>query len=558
MGEQRGAPLAGAVRELAAQVEAWIEADPDPGDRDELRALLAAQAWDELADRFAAPLAFGTAGLRGQMRAGPNGMNLAVVVRASRGLADWLVEQGLQGETVVVGCDARHRSAQFAQAAAEVFAAAGFDVLALPSSLPTPVTAFIVKWWCAAAGVQITASHNPPQDNGYKVYVSDGAQLLPPLDREIEAALAATAPANQVPRSALVPKPHVDDAVQTYLDRVGAVGHSSARAARIALTPMHGVGGNIAVEALRRAGFEDVHVVAEQFEPDPDFPTAPFPNPEEPGATDLLLALAARVGADLAVALDPDADRLALGVPSDGGWRMLTGDEAGVLLGGWVLDNSPTEDPITASTVVSSRQLQALAEARLTRHVRTLTGFKWLVRAGEGLPGTLVYAYEEAIGHCVDPDAVRDKDGISAAVLAADLVADLKARGRTVQQVLDEYAVELGVYATRQVSLRFPHLGGISAAMAKLRAEPPAELRGEPARFEDLARPARGPSTDAVVMTSDSLRVVVRPSGTEPKLKIYLEATEPVPDAAALPGARAAAERQLDGLADWAHSLLNS
>ena len=555
--------MSGSERSLSEQVANWIEHDPDPKDSAELATFFAAAdegdigASAELLDRFAAPLAFGTAGLRGAMRAGPNGMNLAVVVRASTGFADWLIGQGYEGETVVVGCDARHRSAEFAVAAAEVFTAAGFKVLALPHGLPTPVTAFIVKWWYAAAGVQITASHNPPQDNGYKVYLEGGAQLVPPSDKEIEAAIAAVGPANQVPRSPLVPNSHVDDALETYLDRASGVGHADREhraAVRIALTPMHGVGGAVAVEALRRAGFEDVHVVAEQFEPDPDFPTVRFPNPEEPGATDLLLALAEQVGADLAIALDPDADRCAIGFPGlgeDAGWRMLTGDETGTLLGGWALDNSPTEDPLTASTIVSSRQLQALAQARLTRHARTLTGFKWLVRAGEGL----IYAYEEAIGHCVDPDAVRDKDGISAAVFAADLAAALKTEGRTVAQVFDDYALELGVYATRQVSLRFEHLDGIARTMARLRAEPPAELDGEPVAFEDLAQATEGPRTDGVVLTGDSLRVVIRPSGTEPKLKVYLEATEPAPARDALAEARAAAQERLERLASWASSL---
>lgn len=554
------------ARPLDEQVRAWAEADPEPACAEELRTLLAASAdgdagaAEELADRFSAPLAFGTAGLRGPMRAGPNGMNLAVVLRASKGLADWLVGQGLAGETVVVGCDARRHSSEFAEAAAEVFSAAGFKVLALPHGLPTPVVAFIVKWWYAAAGAQITASHNPPRDNGYKVYVSDGAQLIPPWDREIEAAIGAVGPADQVPRGPIAANPHVDDVLETYLDRVGGVGYGDPErraALRIALTPMHGVGGRVAVEALRRAGFEDVRVVAEQFEPDPDFPTVRFPNPEEPDATDLLLALAERVDADLAVALDPDADRCAVGFPGMGGpgprgWRMLNGDETGTLLGGWVLDNSPTEDPLTASTIVSSRQLQALAEARLTRHARTLTGFKWLARAGEGL----VYAYEEAIGHCVDPDAVRDKDGISAAVLAADLAADLKAKGRTVAQVFDDYALELGVYATRQVSLRFAALSGIATTMERLRGAPPRELDGEPVLFEDLAQAAPESRTDAVVLTGDGLRVVVRPSGTEPKLKVYLEATEPVPAQDSLPAARAAAQERLARLADWACSLV--
>ncbi|MBD0323598.1 MAG: phospho-sugar mutase, partial [Aldersonia sp.] len=327
-------------------------------------------------------LRFGTAGLRGPLRDGPDGMNVDVVTRTTAGLAAWLAERCLGGGVVVVGYDARHGSTEFATATAEVFAAAGFAVRLLPRPLPTPVTAFAVRALDAVAGVQITASHNPATDNGYKVFASGGAQIVSPADREIEAHIERVGPAAAVPRAAV--DAVGDDLVARYIERVASLPHGSRRDVRIALTAMHGVGGETAIEALRTAGFTDVHLVAEQFEPDPDFPTVAFPNPEEPGATDLLLALAERIDADLAVALDPDADRCAIGVPDENGWRMLRGDETGVLLGEHVLETAP-QNSLVASTVVSSRLLGKLAPARGARHAETLTGFKWLVRAGDGL-----------------------------------------------------------------------------------------------------------------------------------------------------------------------------
>ncbi|WP_277601699.1 phospho-sugar mutase [Rhodococcus sp. X156] len=542
------------------QVQDWLDGDPDESTRVELAALAAADA-PELAQRFAGPLRFGTAGLRGPVRAGPNGMNVAVVVRTTAGLARWLGEHGHGGGVVVVGRDARHGSAAFAEATAQVLRAAGFAVRQLPRPLPTPVLAFAVRDWGAVAGVQVTASHNPAADNGYKLYLAGGAQLVPPTDAEIETATAAVGPANQVPRQP-DPQPDAGPAealLQAYLDRVAALPRGRERRLRVALTPLHGVGGQAGVEALRRAGFTDVHVVAAQAEPDPDFPTVAFPNPEEPGACDLLLALAAEVDADLAVALDPDADRCAVGVPTPDGWRMLRGDELGVLLGQHVLatlgaapgapDTADAADPLVASTVVSSRLLAAVAAEHGARHAETLTGFKWLVRAGEGL----VYAYEEAIGYCVDPDAVRDKDGISAAVLACDLAATLRAQGRGLPDVLDELALRHGLHAGDQVSVRVQHVEQSSAMMQRLRAALPTALDGSTVAAEDLR-----PRTDAVVLRGADVRVVVRPSGTEPKLKCYLEVVAPVADRASLPAARAQAAARLERLRTEVLALLGA
>ncbi|MCV7252189.1 phospho-sugar mutase [Mycobacterium hackensackense] len=462
-------------------------------------------------------LTFGTAGLRGPMRDGADAMNVGTVTRATWALAQVLKDRCLGGSTVVVGRDARHHSDEFATATAEVLAAQGFTVVALTVPAPTPVVAFAVRHLGAAAGVQITASHNPAGDNGYKVYLDGGLQIISPTDREIEAAIARAPDAAEIPR--LPVEPSGRELFRAYLERAASVRRASGTA-RVALTPMHGVGGEFALDALALAGFDDVHVVDAQFAPDPDFPTVAFPNPEEPGATDLLLTLAADIGAEVAIALDPDADRCAVGIPDEGGWRMLTGDETGWLLGDYLLSrHAHPACALVASTVVSSRMLAAIAASRGARHAETLTGFKWLARASA--PGAaLIYAYEEAIGHCVDPEAVRDKDGISAAVLACDLVAALRAQGRTVRDALDDLARRHGVHVTTAVTRRVDDSG---AAMATLRANPPATLAGIPVTVEDLSDRRGQQRTDALVLTGAGIRVVVRPSGTEPKLKSYIE-----------------------------------
>ncbi|KXP13165.1 phosphomannomutase [Tsukamurella pulmonis] len=507
--------------ELAAQVLAWIDGDPDPATRAELDAL----SGDELAERFAAPLSFGTAGLRGPVRGGPSGMNVAVVTRTTWALGEWLKAKCLGGGTVVVGRDARRGSEAFFAAATEVLAAQGFAVVALPEPGPTPWVSFATRALGAVAGVQITASHNPPADNGYKVYLDGGAQLVSPADAEIERLIVAAPPAKEIDRAPVPADPRATEVVAAYLDRVASLRPAPATGLRIALTPMHGVGGAVALEALRRSGFDDVHVVDQQFAPDGEFPTVTFPNPEEPGASDLLLALAERVDADLAVALDPDADRCALGARFPDGWRMLTGDEAGSLLGAHLLDEplaGAPSDPLVATTIVSSELLGAIAQDRGARYARTLTGFKNLVRAGEGL----VFAYEEALGLCVDPSTVRDKDGISAAVVAAGYAAALKAGGSGLPDALDALYRRHGVYLSSQYALRVDDVARIGAIMAALRADPPVEVANTAVGCEDLltARPA----TDALVFRGDGVRVTVRPSGTEPKAKFYLEVIEPV------------------------------
>ncbi len=493
--------------------EEWIAHDPDPDAVAELSACSA----DELDARFNGSLTFGTAGLRGPMRAGPTGMNLAVVLRATWGLARVLENQGLAGSAVFVGYDARHGSSGFATAAAEVLAAEGFSVTLLPEPLPTPVLAFAVRHTGAAAGVQITASHNPASDNGYKVYLDGGMQIVSPVDREIEAAIAAAPYADNIARAPVTPGD--SSIVEEYLKRAVAVRRASGTV-RVALTPLHGVGGATAVEVLHRAGFPDAHTVASQFAPDPDFPTVVFPNPEEPGAVDALLDLAARVDADIAVALDPDADRCAIGIPDDGGWRMLSGDETGWLLGDYILSHTTVTAPTVASTVVSSRMLAAIAAAHTARHVETLTGFKWLARAAGD---DLVYAYEEAIGHCVDPAAVRDKDGITAAVLCCDVAAAAKSAGRHITDLLDDLARRHGVHLTASVTER---TDDAAAVMARLREHPPSTVAEFDVTVTSVA--------DVLIMTGGDrqtwLRIAVRPSGTEPKVKGYIEIGLPATD----------------------------
>ncbi|MBH0777452.1 phospho-sugar mutase [Nocardia bovistercoris] len=510
-------------------------------------------------------LRFGTAGLRGPLADGPDGMNTETVARATAGLAAWLRERCLGGGVVVVGRDARHGSAEFAAVTAEVFAAAGFAVLSLPDPAPTPLVAFAVRQLRAVAGVQITASHNPATDNGYKVYLDGGSQLIPPADVEIEAAIAAVrTPIQRADHTAGAGDPRVIAAlgenpaaelVRRYLARAASLpallgGHGPRAEVRIALTALHGVGGATAKAALAAAGFADVHAVAEQFEPDPDFPTVSFPNPEEPGAADLLLALAAEVDADIAIAIDPDADRCAVGIPGADGWRMLRGDETGVLLADRVLRTAPP-DALVATTIVSSRLLSRLAPARGARYAETLTGFKWLMRAGDGL----VYAYEEAIGHCVDPETVRDKDGITAAVLAVDLAAALKAAGRTLADELDDYAVEFGVHAGDQVSLRLPDSAAAAAVLDRLRAAPPDAVAGCPVTCTDQSLVRGRLRTDALIFDGDGLRVVIRPSGTEPKLKCYLEVVEPVGGHSGVEAARKAAAERLSQLREFCSEL---
>jgi phosphomannomutase len=613
--------------ELRRAVEGWIADDPDAGDRAELQGLLeravgsaagdeagaaggpgvagdgadaaggsgvagdgagaaggpgAAGAPDsgalaELRDRFAGRLEFGTAGLRGVVAAGPNRMNRAVVRAATAAVAGWLLGAADGGSAVegsagggvrvVVGCDARHRSAEFADEAARVLAGAGIAVHMLPQPGPTPLLAFAVRHLGASAGVMITASHNPAADNGYKLYLSDGAQVIPPVDAEVEARIAALGPLAQVPvadpGSPLITR-HGDEIAQAYLDAMvaAAAGSGSGRPElNVVYTPMHGVAGDLMLRAMAQAGFAAPHVVAAQARPDPDFPTVAFPNPEEPGALDLALADAVRLGADLLVASDPDGDRLAVAARRPGaglaGWVVLTGDQVGALLGASLLDRTAGDaDPgnrLVAATIVSSTLLSKIAAMAGARYAETLTGFKWIVRAGDGVPGArFVFGYEEALGYAVG-DVVRDKDGIGAALAMLRLAAEAKGAGRSVLDRYDELERAHGVHLTSQVTLRTADQAQV---MRRLRADPPAGFGGQPVTaLVDLAAGPPGnsvPRADVLIFRLPGARVVLRPSGTEPKIKCYIEITEPLAGRS-LPAARGlAAER----LAPLRHALV--
>ncbi|RBY93495.1 phospho-sugar mutase [Blastococcus sp. TF02-8] len=532
------------THDLLDTARAWAAADPHDGDRAEILALADGGDTEELARRFAGPLTFGTAGLRGPLRAGPAGMNAAVVTRAAAGLGAWLAASGHAGGGVVIGFDARRRSDEFARISAEVLAAAGFAVQVMPRPLPTPVLAFAVRHLGCAAGVMVTASHNPPDDNGYKVYLGDGAQLVPPADREIEAAIGAVGPAREVPLS----DEWVtlgDDIETDYVEAVvravdpARVPAEARDALTVAYTAMHGVGAGTTRKVFAAAGLRAPASVPEQDAPDPAFPTVAFPNPEEPGAVDLLLALAARAGADVAIAEDPDADRCSVVC----GGRQLTGDEVGALLADWLIRRGVRGT--YASSLVSGSLMRVIAEAHGVPSQETPTGFKWIMRAGSA-EAPLVYGYEEALGYSVAPTVVKDKDGISAALAVALLAAELKAEGRTVLDRLDELASEHGLFVTGQLSVRVEDLSLISGAMARLRATPPTTLLGRPVEFADLA--LETPPVDAVRLLGDGVRVIVRPSGTEPKLKAYLETVVPVHDDAGLIAARGRGADELDQL----------
>ncbi|MFI0166985.1 phospho-sugar mutase [Streptomyces sp. NPDC017095] len=527
--------------DLIARAKAWLAEDPDQETRDELAGLIDAGAVEELAARFAGTLQFGTAGLRGELGAGPMRMNRGVVIRAAAGLAAYLRKQGRGDGLVVIGYDARHKSADFARDTAAVMTGAGLRAAVLPRPLPTPVLAFAIRHLGAVAGVEVTASHNPPRDNGYKVYLGDGSQIVPPADAEIAAEIAAIASLHDVPRPDAGWEILDDKVLDAYLARTDAVlAAGSPRTARTVYTAMHGVGKDVLLAAFARAGFPEPVLVAEQAEPDPDFPTVAFPNPEEPGAVDLAFARARATDPDLVIANDPDADRCAVAVRDGGDWRMLRGDEVGALLAAHLVRSGARGT--FAESIVSSSLLGRIARKAGLPYEETLTGFKWIARV-DGLR----YGYEEALGYCVDPEGVRDKDGITAALLITELASVLKEEGRTLLDLLDDLAVEHGLHATDQLSVRVEDLSLIADAMRRLREQPPAELAGLPVvRAEDLSRGTDAlPPTDGLRYTLDGARVVVRPSGTEPKLKCYLEVVVPVSGPAGLPAARTRATELL-------------
>ncbi|MFE2277829.1 phospho-sugar mutase [Streptomyces sp. NPDC059454] len=522
---------------LIAQAQAWLAEDPDPDTREELARLIDAGDHAGIAARFGGTLQFGTAGLRGELGAGPMRMNRSVVIRAAAGLAAYLKKHGHTDGLVVIGYDARHKSQDFARDTAAVMTGAGLRAAVLNRPLPTPVLAFAIRHLGAVAGVEVTASHNPPRDNGYKVYLGDGSQIVPPADAEIAAEIEAVASLTTVPRPTEGWETLDDTVLDAYLARTDAVlSKDSPRTARTVYTAMHGVGKDVLLAAFARAGFPEPVLVTEQADPDPEFPTVAFPNPEEPGAMDLAFARARSTDPDLVIANDPDADRCAAAVKDGADWRMLRGDEVGSLLAAHLVRRGATGT--FAESIVSSSLLGRIAGKAGLRHTETLTGFKWIARA-EGLR----YGYEEALGYCVDPDGVRDKDGITAALLLTELASTLKEEGRTLLDLLDDLAVEHGLHVTDQLSVRVQDLGLIASAMRRLRDRPPTELAGlRITTAEDLTRGTETlPPTDGLRYTLDGARVVVRPSGTEPKLKCYLEVVVPVATRTGLPEARAKA-----------------
>lgn len=535
---------------LLDTARAWLAEDPDPGTAAELSALIEsveagdADAADELADAFDGTLQFGTAGLRGRLGPGSNRMNRVVVARAAAGLAAYLVAHG--GRAVVIGYDARRNSDVFARDTAAVMSGAGITAMVLPSALPTPVLAFAIRELGCNAGVMVTASHNPPDDNGYKVYLGDGSQIVPPADAEIAACIAAVGALASIPQSDDFTT--LDSAIpDSYVARAVSLLADGPRDVSVVYTAMHGVGGEVFMRAVADAGFPAPITVVKQFDPDGRFPTVNFPNPEEPGAMDLALSEARAQGADVIIANDPDADRCAAGIRSGDDYRMLTGDEVGALLGWWIAERGrragkPVQG-VYAQSIVSCTLLERIAADAGLGYATTLTGFKWISKVPD-----LRFGYEEALGYCCDPEAVNDKDGITASLLMLELVAALKAEGRGVQDVLDDLACKFGLHATSQLSIRVSDIALIAGAMARLRADPPTSLGGRAVvRVDDMEKGADGlPPTDGLRFTLKDARVIIRPSGTEPKLKCYLQVVVPV--AGEINQARAKAQTELDAL----------
>ncbi len=509
---------------LVAEVKSWISDDPDPKTRAQLQEWLDRGATEELSECFQGFLEFGTAGLRGPLGPGPSRMNRCVVSKTAYGLSRFMSNAGLK--SIVIGRDARYGSEDFTRDTAEIMSGAGFEVFVLPRALPTPVLAFAVRKLGCDVGVMVTASHNPPQDNGYKVYLGgtvngiryEGSQIISPTDKEISAEISAAPSLNQVPRGTTWTILS-DEIVNEYIATTARLGNSPIEL-KVVYTAMHGVGTETVLKVFDRAGFIRPILVKEQAEPDPDFPTVAFPNPEEPGAIDLSLKLAREVEADLVIANDPDADRCAAAI-NDGNWRMLRGDEVGALLGEYLARTCEDKSAVLANSIVSSSILSKIAKSYGLPFVETLTGFKYLAKVAN-----LRFGYEEALGYAVDADSVNDKDGISAALVLVQLAADLKREGKTIAQLLNEIWKKYGFHGTRQISVRTQSISDIDKVMGKLRNNLPTQLsQFKVTQVDDLERPKDGlPPTNGVrIWLDEKYRVIVRPSGTEPKIKCYIE-----------------------------------
>ena len=527
------------LEQLLAAAQAWFEQDPDPATRSELGALISARDEAELQARFGSRLAFGTAGLRGELGAGTNRMNRVLVAQAALGLANFL-KQKFAGSTptVAIAYDARINSDVFALDSAEIMAGAGIRVLLFDQYTPTPLLAFAVKHRGLSAGVMVTASHNPPRDNGYKVYLggaNGGGQIVPPTDAEIALeidAVAAGMTFAQMPRATDF-EIGGQDVREAYLAQTATLVHGidALPAIDIVFTAMHGVGWASLKALFERAGLALPRVVEKQNLPDGDFPTVAFPNPEEPGAMDLAFELANATAADLVIANDPDADRMAVGLPSPN-WNRLTGDQIGLILGDWAAARAAAAgiEGNLACSIVSSSAMARVAEHYGLGFVETLTGFKWITKVPN-----LIFGFEEALGYCVDPQHTPDKDGISAAMVMATIATELAADGKSVLDLLDELSERYGHFATGQISIRVSDLRIIAKTMDRLRTSPPATIDSVAARCTDLSLGTETlPPTDGLRFDlADGRRVIVRPSGTEPKLKCYLQTVATSHDAAA-------------------------
>ena len=520
---------------LISEITNWIAEDPDPKTRTQLQQWLDQGNESELRSCFAGFLEFGTAGLRGALGPGPSRMNRAVVSKTAAGLVAFMKTHRL--ESIVIGRDARYGSEDFTRDTAEIMAGAGMNVFVLPRPLPTPVLTYAVSELRCDVGVMVTASHNPPQDNGYKVYLGgtvngiryDGSQIISPTDKEISGFIAKSPSLNELPRKSEWTV--LDDViVDSYVKKTSTLA-PRPREISIVYTAMHGVGTEVLTKVFAQAGFQPPILVTEQANPDPDFPTVAFPNPEEPGAIDMSIALAKKVNADLVIANDPDADRCAAAIKDPKhGWRMLRGDEVGALLGEYLARTAPDKSGYFANSIVSSSILRKIASHYGMPFTETLTGFKYLSKV-DGLR----FGYEEALGYCVDSRSVNDKDGISAALILAQLAADLAVDGKTISNLLDEIWTRHGFHGTRQISVRTPSVEKITSILKRLRTSTPDFLaHRKVVRFDDLERPTDGlPPTNGIrLFLEGDVRIIVRPSGTEPKVKCYLEAISPTEDEA--------------------------
>jgi phosphomannomutase len=556
---------------LTSRVQSWIEQDPDAVTKSQLTELVNAAQTDqaallELQDAFSAPLEFGTAGLRGALGAGPNRMNRVTVLQAASGLAHYLVQQGFSGRKVVIGFDARYNSDVFADDTARVMSGAGLEPVIFSHVVPTPVLAFAIRHLGACAGVMVTASHNPPQDNGYKVYLGDGRQIVSPVDEQISKLIKTVTDVREIVQGS--PGTFVsDDVVETYtsltsqLIMSGPITDAQRKSVTSVYTAMHGVGWKTLQSVFSASGFNEPNAVLEQRDPDPAFPTVAFPNPEEKGALDIAISLAKKNSVDVLLANDPDADRFAAAVSnSSGDWVTLRGDQIGSLLGWWMIERvkltGSNLSGTFANSIVSSMMLESIAKSAGLEYESTLTGFKWVSRVNN-----LTFGYEEALGYCVDPDNVSDKDGISAAAMFMEMLAHLKSQEKTIWRVLDELALAHGLHATDQVSVRVTTSDQVALTMAGIRNTPPTKFGGlQVSSIDDLAIGLGGlPKTDAVIIhlaENDQIqkaRVIVRPSGTEPKIKCYLEVVVRGED---LGIAQQTADNELKSLAADARPLL--